>query len=71
MAHGGVPMPVTVTGQAGRGRWSIPQPGQSGAGLRQSGAGSVGSRHLGTAVRRGEHTSAVGVTTAGLAAPVW
>lgn len=68
MAHGGVPMPVTVTGQAGRGRWSIPQPGQREAG---GAVGSVGSRQLGTAVRRGGHTSAVGVTTAGLAAPVW
>ncbi len=66
MPHGGVPMPVTVTGQAGRGRWSIPQPGTSGAG---SGAGS-GVRRLGAGVR-GAHTSAVGVTTAGLAAPVW
>lgn len=62
MAHGGVPLPVTVTGQAGRGRWSISQPGGGG------GSSGGGKRMLQT---KGAHTSAVGVTTAGLAAPVW
>lgn len=64
MAHGGVPMPRTVTGQAGRARWSIPQPG---------GSAPLGHRVLGAGpsadVR--SHTSAVGVTTSGLTAPVW
>jgi hypothetical protein len=69
MARGGVPMPVTVTGQAGRGRWSIPQPGGSAAGAAGGLKGAVGAAGAGT--RRGQHTSAVGVTTAGLAAPVW
>jgi hypothetical protein len=64
MAHGGVPMPKTITEQAYRSRSNITQPG-----------GSVplqGNRILGTVENQSRrHTSAVGVTTAGLAAPVW
>ena len=60
MARGGVPLPVTVTGQAGRGRWQIPLPGSS-----------TSPNRLGTAQRQGAHTSVVGVATSGLAAPVW
>jgi hypothetical protein len=67
MAHGGVPMPRTVTGQAGQGRWKIPQPG---------GAVPLGQRRLATVQSdrdraRPSRTSVVGVTTSGLSAPVW
>lgn len=61
MAHGGVPMPRTVTGQAGRARWNIPQPGGS----------APLSRTLSTQPNTRSHTSVVGVTTSGLTAPVW
>ena len=63
MAHGGVPMPHTVTGQAGRARWKIPQPGGSAPTSRMLSTGSPYSKP--------SRTSVVGVTTSGLTAPVW
>ena len=63
MAHGGVPMPKTITEQAYRSRSNIKQPG---------GSVPLGNRMLGTAEDESRrHTSVVGVSTTGLAAPVW
>ena len=70
MPHGGVPMPHTVTGQAGRAHWKIPQPGGSAPlGNRMLGSGSSGGSRSSGSTR--SHTSVVGVTTSGLTAPVW